>query len=339
MRAGNAPVLRARGIAFLGLKFVVCYAALLGLVYLLIPVIYPVFARAARDLLVLGTGVPRISGLSMHEARPLFEVIFRIETPLHGGPLFLREPALAFTLLFPLALILALPRRLASQRWQRFAWVALAALLYGAFVLAYVADNYLTTVVARSQIRVQPEWRNQIYAWTHTWSWSLSTIIFPLTASLYALAPILLPKTRPPTPEPSDAVPGKAERKQERRRHRLEAAAAALRDRGRGRRQLLAFALILLVAATLDGLAQYRVSTRSPAALAASLEPLNADVGRLFLEVAEREVELGRPSRAREGFSAALRYPAQRRAAEQGLRQLEQPLDPASKAGSRGGGA
>ena len=332
-RVQHAGALGPGGIGLLAGKFVVCYAALLGLVYLLIPVIYPVFARLARDLLILGSGVPRISGLSMQDSLPFFQVVFRIDTPLHAGPLFVREPALAFTLLFPLALILALPRAAGLQRWRRFAWVTLGAVIYGAVVLAYVADNYLAGELARSGIRVHPVWRDQLYAWTHTWSWSLSTIIFPLTASLYALGPLLPQNRQPPNDESGAAAPGKAGRKQARRRRRLEATERAARDRRVGRRLLWAFASILALAVALDGLAQSRISALSSATLARSLEPLNADVGGWFLKVGQEEFRLGRPGYAREGFAAALRYPQHSEAAAQGLRELDAP--PGAASGTR----
>ena len=328
-----AWALRPRSIGLLAGKFVLCYAALLGLVYLLVPVIYPVFARAARDLLILGSGVPRISGLSLQESLPLFQVVFRIDTPLHAGPLFVREPALAFTLLFPLALILALPRQAAPQRWRRFAWVALAAVSYGAVVLAYVADNYLASVLARNGVRAHPVWREQLYAWSHTWSWSLSTIIFPLVASLYALGPLLAQNPQPPSTEAAGRAAGKVERRQARRRHRFEERERATRDRSALRRQLWAFVSILLLAVALDGLAQYRISALSSAKLASSLESLNADVGGWFLKVGQEESVLGRPGHAREGFAAARRYPEHAEAAAQAIRELEAPAATTSREG------
>ena len=304
-------------------KFVLVYAALLGLVYLLAPVIYPAFARAARDLLVLIPGTPRISNLSMQEALPLLMVVFRIDTPLHAGPLFVREPALAFTLLFPLALILALPRAAITDRWRRFGWVALAAVFYGGLVLAYVADNYLTTVVSRSEISAYPGWRDQIYAWTHAWSWSLSTIIFPLSASLYALAPSLLPRRDGATPTETAASPStRTERRRALRRKRLDQREQVLRGRRAVRRQLVVFASVVVLAGLLDQVAEWRLRDLSSVAVARELERFNDDVGAFFLQIGEREAELGRSEQARNGFNAALRYPLHKAAAEQGLGDL-----------------
>lgn len=304
------PLLTPGSWALLVVRVCALYAVLLAaLVWWGLPVIYPAFARAARDVLVLSADVPRVTEIAFFARDSWEDSGFRIDTPLRATSRAVRDPALAFTVLFPVALLLAVPRRSIADRWRRLGVVAIGAILYGAFVLAYVADLELSRALRGEGLEILPAWRHALYQRMRPWGWGMSTIIFPVAASIYGLWPLL--QRRAPvaagedTPRPL-----------------------------RARRVAAGFAIALVTLAALDGIASWRVAHLDVSALARALEPLNGEraargkqvLGTHFARLGVDLFKAGDFERSRASLEVALGYPAHAQRARAGLREIERQL-------------
>ena len=160
--------------------------ALLGLVFYVFfdPLIMPLIARAARDVVLLTPGAPRISvitaeGSYLHVESP-FDNVF---TKVTGS-----APMFAFNLLVPISLTLALPFARSRDKVGALGLVAAVSFFALALYAALDCEYYFSERVSETYgWRVYPPSRQALIAGVQDWTWRLLMILLPALLSIYAV--------------------------------------------------------------------------------------------------------------------------------------------------------
>jgi len=160
--------------------------ALLGLAFYVLfnPLIMPLIARAARDVVLLTPGAPRISVITADGS------YFHIESPLDN--VFVRvtgsAPMFAFSLLLPVSLTLALPFARSRDKVGALGLVAAVSFFALALYAALDCEYYFSEkVFERYGWRVYPPSRQALIDGVQDWTWRLMMILLPVLLSIYAV--------------------------------------------------------------------------------------------------------------------------------------------------------
>jgi len=184
-RSGSLPGSAARSYRRFLPKALLAYA-LLGLAFYVLfdPFIIPLIARAARDVVLLTPGVPRISvivadGSYLHVESPLDNVFVAVTGAVR---------MFAFSLLLPVSLTFSLPFARSRDKVGALSFVVAVSFITLVFHAAIACMYYFSrSVFERYGWWVYPPSRQALINGVDYWSWPLIMILLPGLLSIYAV--------------------------------------------------------------------------------------------------------------------------------------------------------
>lgn len=257
-----------------------------GLVALARPLLGPLLARVARNVVTLTSGVPHLAELAYGAGS------FRLVTRLADGELFLDAGPYWFVVAFPMAFAAALPGVGTRDWWGRLGLTTAVSFGVAALLLAVTVDGQLVRELWSAGLRVNPRWRDQAVRATMRRFWEVALLAYPFAACAWLA---WVGWVRP---------------------------ARGGSTRGGSRWAAPLLVVVTAAAGACDLVAERRLDL-DPEELYARLRAYNPDLGLFLLRRGAELEAAGRHGPARRHYEMAARYPAQATEARRGLERVE----------------